>query len=55
MFQLSRRLLKVLGVIDGQNVVVQQVIVVDDAVQVQDWRVVKTRLFVIIVHRIQVA
>lgn len=33
--------------IDRQYVVVQQVIVVD-AVEVQHWRVVKTRLFVIV-------
>lgn len=52
MFQLFMRLVQMLGVIDGRRVA-YQMIVVDNAVDVENLRIVKARLLVI-VHCVQV-
>lgn len=47
MFQLFMRLVQMLGVIDGRRVA-YQMIVVDNAVDVENLRIVKARLLVIV-------
>lgn len=53
MFQLFMRFIQVLGMIRWRRVVIQQMIIVYEAVEIENLWVVEARLL-IVVHRIQV-